>query len=117
LNEKFLKWVRFTLRKKLWQLVLTFLNKELVLGWSGMMDEKEAFGSVTAEDLEPGDIVEWSSWCTEQEIWVPNYGIIVKNENRIQSNRVVSISKVIPINGPPMEREFFTLTLKLVNKL
>jgi len=41
----------------------------------------------------------------------------VRTENRIQSNRVVSISKVIPINGPQIEREFFTLTLKLVNKL
>ena len=97
--------------------MLIFLNKENVLGWSSMMDKKEAFGEVTAENFEPGDIVEWSSWCTEQETWISNYGIIVKNENRIQSNRVVSISKVIPINGPSIEREFFTLTLKLVNKL
>ena len=51
------------------------------------------------------------------EQWNANYGIIVKTENRIQSNRVVSISKVIPINGPQIEREFFTLTLKIVNKL
>ena len=81
------------------------------------MDEKQAFGEITAKDFEPGDIVEWSSWCTKDEEWISNYGIIVKNENRIQSNRVVSISKVIPITGPQIEREFFTLTLKIVNKL
>jgi hypothetical protein len=81
------------------------------------MGEKRAFGELTAEDFEPGDIVEWNVWDKELEQWNANYGIIVKTENRIQSNRVVSISKVIPINGPQIEREFFTLTLKLVNKL
>ena len=40
--------------------------------------------------------------------------IIVKTENQIYSNRVVSVSKVMPINGPQVEREFFTLSLKLV---
>ena len=53
----------------------------------------------------------------KEETWIPHYGIIVKTENQIQSNRVVSVSKVMPINGPQIEREFFTLTLKLVNKL
>jgi len=81
------------------------------------MDEKKGFGQLTAEDFESGDIVEWNVWNQELEKWVPNYGIIVKTENRLQSNRIVSISKVIPINGPQIEREFFTLTLKLVNKL
>ena len=81
------------------------------------MDEKEAFGQLTAEDFEPGDIVEWNVWDSNLEQWNANYGIIVKTETRIQSNRVVSISKVIPINGPQIEREFFTLTLKIVNKL
>ena len=81
------------------------------------MDEKEAFGAITAENFETGDIVEWNVWDEKEERWVPNYGIIVKTENQIQSNRVVSVSKVMPINGPQVEREFFTLTLKLVNKL
>ena len=81
------------------------------------MDEKQSFGELTAEDFESGDIVEWNIWDQESEKWIPHYGIIVRTENRIQSNRVVSISKVIPINGPQIEREFFTLTLKLVNKL
>ena len=62
------------------------------------MDEKEAFGQLTAEDFEPGEIVEWNVWDSNLEQWNANYGIIVKTENRIQSNRVVSISKVIPIN-------------------
>ena len=81
------------------------------------MDEREAFGEVTAEDFETGDIVEWNVWDEKEETWIPHYGIIVKTENQIQSNRVVSVSKVMPINGPQIEREFFTLTLKLVNKL
>jgi len=81
------------------------------------MNEKQGFGELTAEDFEAGDIVEWSTWDQELEQWNTHYGIIVRTENRIQSNRVVSISKVIPINGPQIEREFFTLTLKLVNKL
>ncbi len=81
------------------------------------MDEKAGFGELTAEDFGAGDIVEWSTWDQELEQWNTHYGIIVRTENRIQSNRVVSISKVIPINGPQIEREFFTLTLKLVNKL
>jgi len=81
------------------------------------MDEKKPFGQLTAEDFEPGDIVEWNVWDQTLEEWNIQYGIIVKTENRIQSNRVVSISKVIPINGPQIEREFFTLTLKIVNKL
>ena len=76
-----------------------------------------ACGQLTAEDFEPGDIVEWNVWDQTLEEWNIQYGIIVKTENRIQSNRVVSISKVIPINGPQIEREFFTLTLKIVNKL
>jgi len=81
------------------------------------MDEKEAFGELTAQDFESGDIVEWNIWDQESGKWQSHYGIIVKTENRLQSNRIVSISKVIPINGPQIEREFFTLTLKIVNKL
>jgi len=81
------------------------------------MDEKKPFGQLTAEDFEAGDIVEWNVWDQTLEEWNIQYGIIVRTENRIQSNRVVSISKVIPINGPQVEREFFTLTLKIVNKL
>ena len=76
------------------------------------MDEKEAFGQLTAEDFEPGDIVEWNVWDSNLEQWNANYGIIVKTENRIQSNRVVSISKVIPINGPQIEREFFYINIE-----
>jgi len=81
------------------------------------MDEKEAFGELSAADFETGDIVEWKSWDEKEQTWISQYGIIVKTENKIQSNRVVSVSRVMPINGPQIEREFFTLTLKLVNKL
>lgn len=81
------------------------------------MDEKEAFGELSAADFETGDIVEWNVWNEKEETWTSCYGIIVKTENQIYSNRVVSVSKVMPINGPQVEREFFTLSLKLVNKL
>lgn len=81
------------------------------------MDEKEGFGEISAADFETGDIVEWRSWDEKEHTWNTQYGIIIKTENKIQSNRVVSVSRVMPINGPQIEREFFTLTLKLVNKL
>jgi hypothetical protein len=50
------------------------------------MDEKQGFGELTAEDFEAGDIVEWSTWDQELEQWNTHYGIIVRTENRIQSN-------------------------------
>ena len=81
------------------------------------MDKKEVFGELTAGDFETGDIVEWNVWDEKVETWASYYGIIMKIENQIHANRVVSISKVMPINEPQIEREFFTLSLKLVNKL
>ena len=80
------------------------------------MDKKETFGELTAQDFGIGDIVEWSSWNDKAEIWEPQYGILLETANQMRSNRVVSISKVLPLNDPATEREFFTLTLKLVNK-
>ena len=80
------------------------------------MDRKEAFGELTAQDFDIGDIVEWSVWNEKNEIWEPQYGILLETENQIRSNNVVSISRVMPLNDSGMEMEFFTLTLKLVNK-
>ena len=80
------------------------------------MDRKQTFGELTAKDFDIGDIVEWSIWNEKSEKWTPQYGILLQTENQIRSNRVVSISKVVPLNDAGTELEFFTLTLKLVNK-
>tara|TARA_R100001163_G_C4944638_1_gene114982 strand:- start:384 stop:644 length:261 start_codon:yes stop_codon:yes gene_type:complete len=80
------------------------------------MAKIDYFGELTANDFEIGDIVEWTSWDKEQQNWISQYGILLDIENQMRSNRIISISKVMPINEPYTEREFFTLSLKLVNK-
>ena len=80
------------------------------------MNEKHTFGELTANDFQVGDIVEWTVWSEEYSDWIPQYGILLNTENQIRANRIVSISRVIPLNEAHSEVEFFTLTLKLVNK-
>jgi len=80
------------------------------------MVKTDYFGELSASDFEIGDIVEWASWNKEREDWISQYGILLNIENQIRSNRIISISKVMPINEPHAEREFFTLSLKLVSK-
>tara|TARA_B100000131_G_C18082419_1_gene598747 strand:- start:427 stop:672 length:246 start_codon:yes stop_codon:yes gene_type:complete len=80
------------------------------------MDKKRTFGDLTAEDFEVGDIVCWKVWDDEHGDWVPQYGVLLEVQNELRSNRVVSVSKVMPLNEPHNEREFFTLTLEIVNK-
>jgi hypothetical protein len=78
------------------------------------MDEKEAFGNVHSKDFSIGDIVEWSTWNSQMEKWNTHYGILLTIDNEIRSNRLVSISKVMPMNSPNIELEFFTMSLRLV---
>tara|TARA_B100000085_G_scaffold212031_1_gene196126 strand:- start:1673 stop:1933 length:261 start_codon:yes stop_codon:yes gene_type:complete len=80
------------------------------------MVKTDYFGELSANDFQIGDIVEWSSWDKEQENWISQYGILLNIENQMRSNRIISISKVMPLNEPHSEREFFTLSLKLVDK-
>tara|TARA_Y100001963_G_C6462519_1_gene300813 strand:+ start:291 stop:557 length:267 start_codon:yes stop_codon:yes gene_type:complete len=80
------------------------------------MKKKLHFGELTAKTFSVGDIVEWSTYNNNEEIWETNYGIIANIENKFRSNRLVSVSSVIPINGPKEEIEFFTASLKLVSK-
>jgi len=80
------------------------------------MDEKKAFGEANAEKLNIGDIVEWSTWDQFSDCWIYNYGIITEIKNEIRSNRMVSISRVLPLNGDRTESEHFTLSLRLVSK-
>ena len=81
------------------------------------MDKKQIFGEVTAEDFEVRDIVEWNTWDEKYSDWVPQYGVLLEIQNEIRAGRVVSISKVMPLNESHVEREFFTLTLKIINKM
>ena len=78
------------------------------------MIEKEQFGEITAQEFSIGDIVQWTTWDKIEEIWNINYGILIKLENMIKSNRMVSIATVKPLNEQFEEKELFTLSLKLV---
>tara|TARA_R100000388_G_C7215758_1_gene146067 strand:- start:292 stop:555 length:264 start_codon:yes stop_codon:yes gene_type:complete len=79
------------------------------------MDKKEAFGELHSKQFKVGDIVEWSSWCNYKETWTQNYGVITEIKNELRHNRLVSISKVLPVNSN-LEMEHFTMSLRLVSK-
>jgi hypothetical protein len=79
------------------------------------MNEEMKFGELSSEELNIGDIVEWSNWNDADSAWDIKYGIITDVTNEIKAGRLVSVSKVIPLNGPTAEMEFFTLSLKVVS--
>ena len=79
------------------------------------MIEDLKFGELTAKQLSIGDIVEWSKWNSKKNAWDMNYGIIISIRNEIKSNRLISVSKVLPLANANQELEFFTLSLKLVS--
>ena len=79
------------------------------------MKKKPEFGEISSEEFNIGDIVEWSIWSTIQEEWSLKYGIVSDIKNEIRGNRLVSVSKVIPLNESSTEIEFFTLSLRLVS--
>jgi len=80
------------------------------------MNEKENFGYLASEDLTIGDIVEWSAWNKDKEGWDVKYGIITDIKNEIKGGRLVSVSSVVPLNGPKTEVEFFTLSLRPISQ-
>ena len=80
------------------------------------MDEKEKFGELLSVDLEIGDIVEWTTWDTPKDDWNYNYGVLLEMSNQVRSNHIVSISRVMPLNEPHMEMEFFTMSLRRVSE-
>jgi len=80
------------------------------------MDERPSFGELSSEALEVGDLVEWSTWNSDEDCWHYNYGIITEIKNEIRTNRMVSISKVMPMNGDHIELEHFSLSLRLVSR-
>jgi hypothetical protein len=80
------------------------------------MNEKEKFGELFGADLEVGDIVEWTTWSGEKDDWNYNYGVLLEMNNQLRSNHIVSISRVMPLNEPHMEMEFFTMSLRRVSE-
>ena len=80
------------------------------------MKKELNFGELSSQDLMSGDIVEWQTWDSEQSLWTSNYGIVIEIKNEIKSSRLISVSKVMPVSGPKVELEFFTMSLKLVSR-
>ena len=79
------------------------------------MDEKNAFGELHSKNFSVGDIVEWSSWSDYEERWIQNYGVITEVKNELRHNRLVSITKVLPVNSNA-QVEHFTMSLRLISK-
>jgi len=80
------------------------------------MKKKLDFGELTSSEFNIGDIVEWSNWNAAEEEWDLNYGIVTSLKNEIKDNRLVSVSKVVPLSDPLTEIDFFTLSLRLVSR-
>ena len=80
------------------------------------MDKKEDFGSLVSKDFKIGDIVEWSTWNSDEHQWNYLYGVITRLVNQIKSNRVFSIATVLPLSGSRVELELFTMSLRLVSR-
>ena len=80
-----------------------------------MTTDDKIFGGACAEELKIGDIVEWVKFDSEQQSWLSNYGILIDIKNEIRSNRLVSISKVVPLSNSLQELEFFTMSLRKID--
>ena len=80
------------------------------------MTKKESFGEIASKDFQIGDIVEWSKWDSTSESFYSNYGILLELKNKVISDRMISVAKVISIGEDKTEREFFTLSLKLISR-
>jgi len=81
-----------------------------------MDEQKDVFGEAASSDLKVGDIVEWSTWNTEKSCFDSNYGILIEIKNEIRSNRIISISRVMPLYNPQSEIQLFSLSLRLVSR-
>ena len=85
-----------------------------MVGLLDTMIKKDNFGDVYSKEFEIGDMVEWTTWDKESNTWASSYGVIIKIENQIKSNRLVSISTVKPINESYAEVELFTISLRAI---
>ncbi len=75
------------------------------------MKEKSNFGQLKAEELSIGDIVSWSKWNSNDECWDKFVGVLLDIRNELRGNRLVSISKVIPVGNPENSGELELLIL------
>ena len=80
------------------------------------MKQETEFGRSNAEKLQVGDIVSWSKFCSTANDWIEYFGVLVSIENQIRAGRLVSVSRVIPLDNSSNEMEFFTITLRLVSQ-
>lgn len=80
------------------------------------MKQEIEFGHSSADILNVGDIVSWSKYCSDANDWVEHFGILVSIENQVRAERLVSVSRVIPLDNSAQELEFFTITLRLVSQ-
>ena len=80
------------------------------------MQEKNIYGQISAEQFDLGDIVEWKRWNEKTSEWDIHYGVITDIITKLMSNRLVCISTVLPIEGNQKEKDFFSMSLKLVSK-
>ena len=80
------------------------------------MKKKPDFGELSSNEFNVGDIVEWSTWNGTDDEWNQKYGVVTDLKNEIRGNRLVSVSKVVPLNEPSAEIEFFTLSLRLISR-
>ena len=96
-------------------LILSFTIKKN--NYLVQMGKHKLFGGIAADSFSVGDIVQWSSWNMQKQNWDQNYGIITDISSVFKSNRLVSVSKVRPLNNTDTEIEFFTLSLKMVSKV
>ena len=81
------------------------------------MGKHKLFGGIAADSFSVGDIVQWSSSNMQKQNWDEHFGIITDISSVFKSNRLVSVSKVRPLNSSSSEIEFFTLSLKMVSKV
>jgi len=81
-----------------------------------MSDSIKEFGYSMAEELQVGDIVSWSNWSEVLKDWQEHIGILMKVENEVHETRMVSVSRVLPLDDQAVELKFFTFTLRLVSR-
>lgn len=80
------------------------------------MKTKKPFGSLSAENIEPGDLVKWTKWNSKENKWNEMIGVVLSIEEQIKGGRVVSSARVATLQHPQIELDFFTMSLKVVSK-
>jgi hypothetical protein len=80
------------------------------------MKNKQNFGELSAKNIEIGDIVEWTTWNFKIEGWDSHFGVVFEIKNKIVGNRLVSVSRIMPMTGDHTEIECFTMNLRTISR-